>query len=109
MCIVNGNHNVISVALLLKWVLIKFVVGKARSSPGVSLSNIRDHLLESVPDLKERGISVHSIARLMQPPRRKTIAAKRYKGLIDDARIHGKKNCYREEHVDQHYLFAKVA
>ena len=78
------------------------------STPGVSLNNIRHHLLDNVPGLKEHGISVNTIARLMNPPRRKTIAAERYKGLIA-ARVPGKKNCYREDSPDQHYLFARVA
>ena len=44
----------------------------------------------------------------MNPPRKHTTAAKQYKGLIA-ARVPGKKNCYQKEHIDQHYLFARVA
>ena len=61
------------------------------STPGVSLSSIRQHLLDEVPGLKEHGISVNTVARLMNPPRHKTIAAGRYQGLIT-ARVPGKKN-----------------
>ena len=75
------------------------------STPGVSLNNIRHHLLDKVPGLQEHGISVNTVAHLMNPPRCKTIAAARYKGLIA-ACVPGKKNCYREDNPDQHYLFA---
>jgi len=73
------------------------------STPGVSLNNIS--LLDNVPGLKEHDISVNTDAHLMNPPRRKTIAAERYKGLIA-AYVPGKKNCYYEDNPDQHYLFA---
>lgn len=75
---------------------------------GVTLDEIRNHLLKAVPGLKEVGISKHTIARLMEPPRKGTIAASRYKSLIK-ARVPGKKNAYHEDHIDQHYLFAGVA
>ena len=75
---------------------------------GVSLGSIRDHLLQSIPGLKEHGLSKHTVARLMEPPRRGTVAGKRYQGLVK-ARVPGKRNAYREDHPDQHYLFARVA
>lgn len=75
------------------------------SAPGVSLANIQNHLLQNVPGLREHGISRSTIARMMNPPRRNTIASGRYKGVIS-ARVPGKKNSYREERIDQHYLFA---
>ena len=56
---------------------------------GVSLGEIREHLLHTVPGLRERGFSGTSVARLMQPPRRGTIASSRYKGLLA-ARVPGK-------------------
>ena len=49
------------------------------STPGVSLRDIQDHLLRNVPGLEEHGISVHTVARLMNPPRQHTIARKQYK------------------------------
>lgn len=76
---------------------------------GVSLHEIRDHLLANVPNLKSHGISLSSVARLLEPPRHGTIASKRYKGLVA-ARVPGKRNQYREDHKDQDYqLFAQVA
>jgi len=64
--------------------------------------------LDNVPGLKEHGISVNTVACLMNPPRHKTITAEQYKGLIA-ACVPGKKNCYHEDSPDQHYLFAQVA
>ena len=75
---------------------------------GVSLREIRDHLMASIPNLKSHGISLNSVARLMEPPQRGTIASRRYKGFVA-ARVPGKRNQYREDHQDQHYLFAQVA
>ena len=75
---------------------------------GVSIREIRDHLLANVPNLKCHGISLTSVARLMEPPRRGTVASMRYKALIA-ARVPGKRNQYREDHQDQHYLFTQVA
>ena len=44
----------------------------------------------------------------MKPPRRNSSRAHRYKELVD-ARVPGKKNSYREESANQHFLFARVA
>ena len=49
---------------------------------GVTISEIRDHLLATVPKLKDHGISKASVERLMEPPRHGTSASKRYMGLI---------------------------
>ena len=62
---------------------------------GVTISEILDHLLATVPNLKDHGISKASVARLMEPPRCGTIASKRYKRLIA-AKVPGKCNEYRE-------------
>ena len=75
---------------------------------GVTISEILDHLLATVPNVKDHGISKASVARLMKPPRCGTIASKRYKRLIA-AKVPGKCNEYREDNIDQHYLFVQVA
>ena len=75
---------------------------------GVSLREIREHLLATVTGLRSHRRSVSSVARLMQPPQCGTIASSRYKGLVA-ARVPGKRNQFREDHKDQHYLFAQVA
>ena len=64
---------------------------------GVTLDEIQKHLLETVPGLKKMGISKHTIARIIEPPRKATMAASRYKSLVK-AQVPGK-NAYREEHI----------
>ena len=80
----------------------------AASSMGVTLEQIRQHLLDCVPGLKTHGISRSTVHRLMLPPRRKTQAAKQYKGLVQ-ARVPCKKNtATRAEHPDLHFTRAQV-
>ena len=74
---------------------------------GVSLKNIRDHVLKVVPGLRDVGIGRDSIHLLMKPPRKNTVRASRYKSLVD-ARVPRKRNNYREENGNQHFLFARV-
>ena len=76
------------------------------SSAGVSIAEIRQHLLDKVPGLKQHGISLSTVRRLFQAPNRGNIASQKYKALID-VRIGVKKNNYREYHQDSHYLFAR--
>ena len=75
-------------------------------SSGVTVSQIRDHLLVSVPGLKEHGISMTTTRRLFEAPNKGNIASKRYKGYVE-ARVGIKANSYREYHIDAHYLFAR--
>ena len=72
---------------------------------GVTLHEIREHLLQKIPELH---IGTTTIAYMMAPPHRGHHSAERYKSIID-ARVPGKDNSYREDHPDQHYLFARVA
>ena len=76
------------------------------SSAGVSIAEIRQHLLDNVPGLKQHGISLSMAKRLFQAPNRGNIASQKYKALID-AKIGVKKNNYREYHQDSYYLFAR--
>ena len=76
---------------------------------GVSVAEIRSHLLKNVPGLAESGgISRDAIHQLTTAPRKNTNKASRYKGLIE-ARIPGKRNQYREDSKNQHFLFSRVA
>ena len=76
---------------------------------GVSLRDIQKHLLASVPGLSEGGgISLDAIHHLTTAPRKNSSRARRYKGLID-VRVPGKRNQYREDSKNQHFLFARVA
>ena len=76
------------------------------SSSDVLVVQIREHLLDKVPSLKEHGISISTTRRLFHAPNKGNVASLRYKALID-ARIGCKKNSYREYHPDSHYLFTR--
>ena len=65
-------------------------------------------MLREIPELEEKGISRDCIHLLMKPPRRNSIRAHRYKELVD-ARVPGKRNSYREDSANQHFLFSRVA
>lgn len=75
---------------------------------GVTLAQICDHLLLQIPGLREHGPGRTTVAYLMVPPRQKTHAALRYKGVVK-ARVPAKRNDFREHHVDSHYLLTRVA
>ena len=77
------------------------------TSCGVTLREIQQHLYEKIPELKKQGVGKTTIAYLMAPPHKGHRSAERYKSLVN-ARVPGKLNCYREDHPDQHYLFARV-
>ena len=62
---------------------------------GVGLKDIREHLLQHVPGLREHGISLDTIHHLMVAPRKNSSRSFRYKGLID-AKIPKKRNDNRE-------------
>ena len=74
---------------------------------GVTLRDLKQHLLDTVPGLKDHGISVDTVHHLMVAPRKNSSRADRYKGLID-AKVAAKKNNYREGCDNQHFLFARV-
>jgi hypothetical protein len=85
--------------------------GRRRESTGtgtgVTLKDLRQHLLQNIPGLKEHGISRDTIHHLMVAPRKNSSRADRYKGHID-AKVTAKKNDYREGSLNQHFLFARV-
>lgn len=72
---------------------------------GVSLQQIRSHLLGEFPALKISKASVH---RLMVAPNKHRRAARLYKGLVN-AKIPRKENtASATEHVDLHFTMAQV-
>jgi hypothetical protein len=75
---------------------------------GVSLKDLQKHLFENVPDLREHGISRDTIHHLKVAPRKSGLKATRYKSLID-AKVSQKRNNYRENSPNQHFLFSRVA
>ena len=75
---------------------------------GVTLKQIREHLFDCIPGLKEKGICLDSIHRLMLPPRRKTIRSSQFKGLVN-ARVPAKKNdATTNVHQDLRYSQCQV-
>ena len=69
---------------------------------GVTLNDIKKHLEDTVPGLKEVGISKKSILHLMMPPRKNTNAPKLYKSLAS-VRAPMKKNDLKSDHQDLHF------
>ena len=79
------------------------------NSMGVTLDQIREHLLDTNTGLCEAGISRNIIHRLMVPPRKKTNAAKLYKGIIN-ARIPKKSNNrFSSDHKDLHFCRSQAS
>ena len=77
------------------------------TSYGITLHVITEHLLKMIPELQQVGISTTTIAYLMTPPHHGHSSSKRYKSIVN-ARVPGKDDSFREEHLDQHYLFTRV-
>ena len=76
---------------------------------GITLNDIRKHLLDNVPGLAEDGgISTDTVHHLTYPPRKNSIRAHGFKKLIA-ACVSGKRNQYREGNKNQHFMFARVA
>ena len=73
---------------------------------GVSIENIRRHVLQAIPELKK--ISKSTIRRLLLPPQKNTNAACRYTGLVE-AKLPLKRNDLSlKEHKDFHFTCAQV-
>ena len=76
-------------------------------SCGVTIAEIRDHLLQEIPGLKEHGLGLNTVRYLFKPVKRGTFAAERYKGYID-AKVAPKDNSFRSPHINGHYLFSRI-
>ena len=74
---------------------------------GVTLAQIRKHVLEVIPALVD--IPCNTVHRLMVSPRKNSIQSKRYQGLVSARIPHTGRNDYRENHENQHFLFAQVS
>ena len=75
-------------------------------SSGVTVAEIREHLLSEVHGLREHGMSLTTTRRLFQAPNKSNCASRRYQGLID-AQVGTKSNRYHKFHFDSHYLFSR--
>ena len=76
-------------------------------SCSVTTAEIRDHLLEKIPGLKEHGLGLNTVCYLFKPVKQGTFAAERYKGYID-AKVAPKDNSFRSPHINGHYLFSHI-
>ena len=75
-------------------------VSTARTE-GFRLKDALHFLFESVPGLYKAGLSKDTVARFFEPPRKNTIAARAYKGLVD-ARVAPKRNNARKVSNNTH-------
>jgi len=75
------------------------------SRVGVSLENIRKHLSETIPGLREWGISNSTISSLFLPP---TLRNKKSKFYLIRAKVCKVRNDRREKVLDGHYGFSEV-
>lgn len=77
------------------------------TSCGVSVSDVRNHLLENVPGLKDHGLSETTVRYLFRPKKKGTLTAERYKCVID-ASVPRKDNSFRKDNMDAHYLLSRI-
>ena len=77
------------------------------NSMGVTLSDIRSHLLKQFPALRKRGISRTAIHQLMVAPRKGTHNALRCTGLVK-AKVPAKDNSQHKAHLDGHFAFTQA-
>ena len=74
-------------------------------SCGVSV--LQQHLLNTVPGLKEHGLSKNTVRYLFKPVSKSRNSAKLYKGVVD-CRVPQKDNSSRESNENSHYLHSRV-
>ena len=74
-------------------------------SSGVTMSQIREHLIKTIPGLKEYSLSLSTTQRLFQAPDSRFTSSSCYKGFIA-TRVGIKDNSHRQFNIDAHYLFA---
>ena len=72
---------------------------------GVSLADIVDHVKQSLPEFKEKGISRHTIHHLLAAPHKNRVAACCYRVVVE-AKVPPKRNTVHSYHKDGHYRFA---
>lgn len=78
-------------------------------SMGVSMPELRAHLLKIVPDLQKNGMSLSTTKRILVAPNQHMKSAKYYKGLLA-AKVPSKcNNAVKNVHKDLHFIRAQVA
>ena len=77
-------------------------------SCGVTVSDVRRHILEIIPGLKEHGISDSTVRYLFSPVHKGRKSSKRYKSLVKCG-VPKKDNSLRKESKNAHYIHCRVA
>ena len=74
---------------------------------GVTLDNVRQHLLREIPELKAWGIGKKVCHYYFKPPNKLNNASKLYKGFAN-TKVPHKKNNLRKKNPNAHAVFAQV-
>ena len=74
---------------------------------GVNLHHVQEHLLSTIPGLKEKGLSKSTVHHLFTAPRRGTANAKHFYGVVK-AKVPKKENTRRSNHKDAHHCNSLV-
>ena len=77
-------------------------------SCGVTLADVRTHILETVPGLKEHGISKTTVRYLFSPVHKRRNSAKLYKEHVA-CRVPMKDNSLRVNNERAHFIHSRVA
>lgn len=73
------------------------------TSCGVSVKDIKEHLCQAIPGLREFGIFDSAVRYLFQLVKKGTFAAERYM-LVIDASVQQKDNSKHRNNIDPHYV-----
>ena len=76
-------------------------------SCGVTVKQVREHLLDNVPGLRQHGISLTTVRYLFLPVHKSRSSARHYKGYIA-AKTPKKDNSGRPETTNAHFIHSKV-
>ena len=76
-------------------------------SCGVSVQEVREHLLKTIPGLAEHGLSRTYVKYFFKPVHQGRRFAKLYKGVVD-CKVPRKDNSGRQSDEHPHYLHARV-
>ena len=76
-------------------------------SCGVSVDEVRQHLLKTIPGLVEHGLCINTVRYLFKAVNKSRSSSKRYTGLVD-CRVPQKDNSGRESDENSHYLHSRV-
>ena len=76
-------------------------------SCGVSVDEVKQHLLKTIPGLADFGLSRNTVRYLFKPVHRSRNSSKRYKGCVD-CNVPKKDNSLRPSDGNSHYLHSRV-